>query len=117
MLLNEGTQRGKRDAITELFNLCIYHGNKIMAVRAGVVPVLLEFLRDPHGVLKDEVSDILALLSTHPEGAMAIGKADAVPVLVEVIKSGSPRMKENATAVLGEFCSSDRKYLLEAEKL
>ncbi|KAL4561504.1 hypothetical protein LXL04_033671 [Taraxacum kok-saghyz] len=111
LLLNEGTQRGKRDATTALINLCMYHGNKIRAVRAGVVPVLLEFLRDPHGVLKDEVSDILALLSTHPEGAMAIGKAEAVPVLVEAIKSGSPTMKENATAVLGELCSKDLKYV------
>ncbi|PWA49318.1 U-box domain-containing protein 12 [Artemisia annua] len=117
LLLSEGTQRGKKDAATALFNLCIYQGNKGRAVRAGVITTLMELLTEPQGVMKDEALAILAILSGHPEAKIAIGKADAVRVLVDFIASGSPRNKENAAAVLVHLCSGDQKYLVEAQEL
>ncbi|KAF5797127.1 putative U box domain, armadillo-like helical, Zinc finger, RING/FYVE/PHD-type [Helianthus annuus] len=117
LLLSEGTQRGKKDAATALFNLCIYQGNKGRAVRAGVITTLMELLTEPQGGMKDEALAILAILSSHPEGKVAIGKSDAVRVLVEFIGSGSPRNKENAAAVLVHLCSGDNKYLVEAQEL
>lgn len=116
-LLSEGTQRGKKDAATALFNLCIYQGNKGKAVRAGVVPTLMRLLTEPQGGMVDEALAILAILSGHPDGKTAIGAAEAVPVLVEVIGTGSPRNKENAAAVLVHLCSGDLKYLVEAQEL
>ncbi|XAR60568.1 Ubiquitin--protein ligase [Bertholletia excelsa] len=116
-LLSEGTQRGKKDAATALFNLCIYQGNKGKAVRAGVVPTLMQLLTEPHGGMVDEALAILAILSSHPEGRVAIGAANAVRVLVEVIGQGSPRNRENAAAVLVHLCSGDQKYLKEAQEL
>jgi len=65
----------------------------------------------------DEALAILAILSGHPDGKTAIGAAEAVPVLVEVIGTGSPRNKENAAAVLVHLCSGDLKYLVEAQEL
>ncbi|XAR59001.1 Ubiquitin--protein ligase [Bertholletia excelsa] len=117
MLLNEGTQRGKKDAATALFNLCIYQGNKGKAVRAGVVPILMQLLTEPQGGMVDAALAILAILSSHPDGKMAIGAAEALPVLVEVIGSGSPRNKENAAAVLVHLCSGDQQYIVEAQEL
>lgn len=99
-LLTVGSQRGKKDAATALFNLCIYQGNKGKAVRAGVVPMLMTLLTELAGGMVDESLAILAILASHPEGKAAIGAADAVPVLVEIIGSGSPRNRENAAAVL-----------------
>ncbi|KAJ9178273.1 hypothetical protein P3X46_010170 [Hevea brasiliensis] len=116
-LLSEGTQRGKKDAATALFNLCIYQGNKGKAVRAGVVPTLMRLLTERGGGMVDEALAILAILASHPEGKAAIGSAEAVSVLVEVIGNGSPRNRENAAAVLVHLCAGDQKYLAEAQEL
>jgi hypothetical protein len=48
----------------------------------------------------DEALTILTILSGHPEVKAAIGAASAVPVLVGVVRNGSPRNKENAAAVM-----------------
>ncbi|PPD88471.1 hypothetical protein GOBAR_DD14560 [Gossypium barbadense] len=116
-LLSEGTQRGKKDAATALFNLCVYQGNKGKAVRAGVVPTLMRLLTEPGGGMVDEALAILAILSSHPEGKSAIGAAEAVPVLVDVIGNGSPRNRENAAAVLVHLCAGDQQHLAEAQEL
>ncbi|CAF2283674.1 U-box domain-containing protein 12-like [Brassica napus] len=116
-LLSEGSHRGKKDAGTALFNLCIFQGNKGKAVRAGLVPVLMRLLTEPEGRMVDEALAILAILSSHPEGKVVVGAADAVPFMVDFIRSGSPRNKENAAAVLVQLCSWDPQHLIEAEKL
>ncbi|XP_020571672.1 protein spotted leaf 11-like [Phalaenopsis equestris] len=117
-LLNEGSQRGKKDAATALFNLCIFQGNKGRAVRAGVVPTLMLLLTEPAGLMVDEALAILAILSSHFECKAAIGALEAVPVLVEVIRSGSPRNKENAAAVLLHLCTGEmqQQHLAEAQE-
>ncbi|XP_021716169.1 U-box domain-containing protein 13-like [Chenopodium quinoa] len=117
MLLSEGTQRGKKDAATALFNLCIYQGNKGKAVRAGIVPTLMRLLTEPGAGMLDEALAILAILASHPEGKAAIGSADALPFLVDVIANGSPRNKENAAAVLVHLCSGDPNYLAAAQEI
>ncbi|XP_010503261.1 PREDICTED: U-box domain-containing protein 13-like [Camelina sativa] len=117
VLLNEGTQRGKKDAATALFNLCIYQGNKGKAIRAGVIPTLTRLLTEPGSGMVDEALAILAILSSHPEGKAIIGSSDAVPSLVAFIRTGTPRNKENAAAVLVHLCSGDPQHLVEAQKL
>ncbi|CAH8387083.1 unnamed protein product [Eruca vesicaria subsp. sativa] len=117
VLLKEGTQRGKKDAATALFNLCIYQGNKGKAIRAGVIPTLTRLLTEPGSGMVDEALAILAILSSHSEGKAIIGSSDAVPSLVEFIRTGSPRNRENAAAVLVHLCSSDPQHLVEAQKL
>ncbi|CAM8967371.1 unnamed protein product [Rhodiola kirilowii] len=117
VLLSEGTQRGKKDAATALFNLCIFQGNKGKAVRAGIVPPLMCLLTEPEGGMVDEALAILAILASHSEGKIAIGAANAVPVLVEVIGNGSPRNKENAAAILVHLSSGDPQHLADSQKL
>ncbi|KAJ0248330.1 U-box domain-containing protein 13 [Hirschfeldia incana] len=117
VLLNEGTQRGKKDAATALFNLCIYQGNKGKAIRAGVVPTLTRLLTELGSGMVDEALAILAILSSHSEGKAIIGSLDAVPSLVEFIRTGSPRNRENAAAVLVHLSSGDTQHLVEAQKL
>ncbi|CAH9077185.1 unnamed protein product [Cuscuta europaea] len=104
-LLCSGTPRGKKDAATAIFNLSIYQGNKVRAVRAGIVTPLMRLLKDPGGGMMDESLAILAILGSHQEGKVAIGQAEPVPVLVEVIRTGSPRNRENAAAVLWSLCT------------
>ncbi|VFQ63456.1 unnamed protein product [Cuscuta campestris] len=104
-LLCRGTPRGKKDAATAIFNLSIYQGNKVRAVRAGIVTPLMRLLKDPGGGMIDESLAILAILGSHQEGKVAIGQAEPVPVLVEVIRTGSPRNRENAAAILWALCT------------
>lgn len=116
-LLCQGTPRGKKDAATAIFNLAIYQGNKVRAVRAGIVVPLMRFLKDAGGGMVDEALAILAILASHQEGKLAIGQAEPFPVLVEVIKTGSPRNRENAAAVLWSLCTGDAQHLKIAREL
>ena len=59
----------------------------------------------------DEAMAILSILSSHPEGKAAIGAAEPVPVLVEMIGSGSPRNRENAAAVMLHLCSGEQQLV------
>ncbi|CAD5170114.1 unnamed protein product [Musa acuminata subsp. malaccensis] len=115
LLLSEGSQRGKKDAATALFNLCIYQGNKGKAVRAGVIHTLMGLLTDPEGAMMDEALAIMAILSSHPDGKAAIRAVEALPMLVKVIRSGSPRNKENAAAVLVHLCNGEQQQQHLAE--
>lgn len=110
-LLCEGTPRGKKDAATAIFNLSIYQGNKVRAVRAGIVPPLMRLLRDAGSGMVDEALAILAILASNPEGKSAIGQAEPLPILVEMIRAGSPRNRENAAAVLWSLCMGDMQHL------
>ncbi|KAJ7277586.1 hypothetical protein O6H91_10G018700 [Diphasiastrum complanatum] len=115
-LLRDGTVRGKKDAATALFNLCIFQGNKRRAVRAGAIPPLRQLLVDPSAGMVDEALAVIAILATHLEGRVAIGSTSPVPVLVDLIKSGSPRNKENAAAVLLALSTTDPAHLADARK-
>lgn len=116
MLISEGSQRGKKNPATALFNLCMYQGNKGKAVRVGLVPALMELLTEPGGGMVDVALAMLAILSSHVEGKLATGAAEAVPILVEVIRSGSPRNDEDAAAVLVYLCNGEQQrwHLAEA---
>ncbi|KAF3791676.1 U-box domain-containing protein 13 [Nymphaea thermarum] len=116
-LLQEGRPRGKKDAATALFNLCIYQGNKARAVRAGILAPLMELLVDPSSGMVDEALAILAVLASHHEGKIAIGKANAIPLLVDLIRSGLPRNKENAAAILLSLCKKDVEHLFTVQRL
>lgn len=116
-LLCEGTPRGKKDAATAIFNLSIYQGNKARAIKAGIVGPLMRLLKDAGGGMVDEALAILAILASHQEGKMAISQAEPIPVLVEVIRTGSPRNRENAAAVLWSLCSGDLEQLKFAKDL
>ncbi|KAJ1257486.1 hypothetical protein BS78_10G000500 [Paspalum vaginatum] len=106
-LLCEGSPRGKKDAATAIFNLCIYQGNKIRAVKAGIIIHLMRFLVDPTGGMIDEALTLLAILAANPEAKAVIAQSDPIPPLVEVIKTGSPRNRENAAAILWSLCCAD----------
>uniref|UniRef100_A0A7N0T6I4 RING-type E3 ubiquitin transferase n=1 Tax=Kalanchoe fedtschenkoi TaxID=63787 RepID=A0A7N0T6I4_KALFE len=116
-LLCHGTPRGKKDAATAIFNLSIYQGNKVRAVRAGIVAPLMRLLKDTAGGMVDEAVAILAILASHPEGKMAIAQAEPVPILVEFIRTGSVRNRENAAAILWSLCTGDIKLLINLKEL
>uniref|UniRef100_A0A2P2Q5U4 RING-type E3 ubiquitin transferase n=1 Tax=Rhizophora mucronata TaxID=61149 RepID=A0A2P2Q5U4_RHIMU len=110
-LLENGSPRGKKDAATALFNLCIYQGNKGRAVRAGIVKALLKMLTDLTNGMVDEALTILSVLASNQEAKVAIVKASTIPVLIDLLRTGQPRSKENAAAILLSLCKWDPQNL------
>lgn len=108
-LLGSGTLRGKKDAATALFNLSIFQENKARIVQAGAVKCLVELL-DPATGMVDKAVALLANLSTIGEGRLAIWREGGIPLLVEVVESGSQRGKENAASVLLQLCLHSPKH-------
>ncbi|CAA6664828.1 unnamed protein product [Spirodela intermedia] len=101
-LLRDGSARGRRDAATALFNLCIYSGNKPRAVHAGVLAPAVA---------------LLSVVVSHQEGKAAAARANVIPLLVEVLRAGQPQVKENAAAVLLTLCKKDAEGLGSLEGL
>ncbi|KAF3632736.1 U-box domain-containing protein 10 [Capsicum annuum] len=110
-LLQTGNTRGKKDAASALFNLCIYQGNKGRAVRAGIIPALLKMLTDSSSCMVDEALTILSVLASHQEAKAAIARASTIPVLIDLLRTGLPRSKENAAAILLSLCKRDSDNL------
>ncbi|KAG5236824.1 hypothetical protein OIU76_011628 [Salix suchowensis] len=110
-LLENGSTRGKKDAATALFNLCIYQGNKGRAVRAGIITALLTMLTDSRNCMVDEALTILSVLASNQEAKVAIVKASTIPVLIDLLRTGLPRNKENAAAILLSLCKRDPENL------
>ncbi|KAF9606706.1 hypothetical protein IFM89_027750 [Coptis chinensis] len=100
-LLESGTLRGKKDDATALFNLSIFH--------AGAVKHLIE-LMDPDIGMIDKCVALLANLSTIPEGRSAITREGGIPLLVEVLETGSQQGKENAASILLQLCFNSQKF-------
>ena len=104
------------DAATAIFNLSIYQGNKARVVKAGIVAQPIQFFKDAGGGMVDEALAIMAILASHHEGRVAIGQAKPIHILVEVIRTGSPRNRDHATAVLWSLCTGDPLQLKLAKE-
>ncbi|KAF7150264.1 hypothetical protein RHSIM_Rhsim02G0148300 [Rhododendron simsii] len=104
-LLRDGTPRGKKDAVTALFNLSTHIDNCAKMIKSGAVNTLVVAL-GVEGVA-EEAAGALALIVRQPMGAEAVGNEETVVVgLVGVMRCGTPRGKENAVAALLELCRS-----------
>jgi hypothetical protein len=104
-LLQDGTSRGKKDAVTALFNLSTHTENCVRMIEAGAVSALVEALGN-EGVA-EEAAGALALIVRQPFGAKAVVNQDeAVAGLIGMMRCGTPRGKENAVAALLELCRS-----------
>ncbi|MQL80999.1 hypothetical protein Taro_013461 [Colocasia esculenta] len=104
-LLREGSARGKKDAVTALFNLSTHAECCERMVQSGAVSALVGSLT-VEGVA-EEAAGALALLVRQRVASEAVGKEDkAVAGLVGLMRRGSPRGKENAVAALLEMCRS-----------
>ncbi|KAL0669332.1 hypothetical protein Bca4012_032036 [Brassica carinata] len=117
-LLENETPRGKKDAATALSNLCIYQGNKGRAVRAGIVPALVNMLSDSSSHrMVDKALTILSVLASNLDAKAAIVKANTLPALIGILQTGQARNRENATAILLSLCKRDNEKLVAIGRL
>ncbi|KAK4259538.1 hypothetical protein QN277_005860 [Acacia crassicarpa] len=104
-LLQEGTPRGKKDAVTALFNLSTHNENCARMIKAGAVTALVVALGN-EGVA-EEAAGSLALIVRQSIGAKAVVNEEAaVAGLIGMMRCGTPRGKENAVAALLELCKT-----------
>ncbi|XP_077213816.1 U-box domain-containing protein 1-like [Tasmannia lanceolata] len=104
-LLREGTTVGKRDAATALFNLAFYNANKVRIVVSGAIPLLANLLVDDKAGITDDALAVLALLCWCSEGLKEIRETRmVVPLLVDLMRFGSPKGKENSVTMLLRMC-------------
>ncbi|XP_022990647.1 U-box domain-containing protein 1-like [Cucurbita maxima] len=104
-LLKEGNSAGKRDAATALCNLALYKANKACIVGAGAVPLLIELLTDEKAGITDDALQALSLVLGCCEGLQEIRKSRVlVPLLVDLLRFGSPKGKECSITVLLGMC-------------
>ncbi|KAL5177408.1 U-box domain-containing protein 14 [Glycine soja] len=107
---------GKKDAATALIKLLCEGTPTARVVKAGIVAPLIQFLKDAGGGMVDEALAIMAILASHHEGRVAIGQAKPIHILVEVIRTGSPRNRENVVVVLWSLCTGDPLQLKLAKE-
>ncbi|CAI9087837.1 OLC1v1022017C1 [Oldenlandia corymbosa var. corymbosa] len=111
-MLREGTPRGKKDAVTALFNLSTHTDNCVRMIESGAVTALVGAL-GCEGVA-EEAAGALALIVRQPTGAAAVGNEEmAVAGLIGMMRCGTPRGKENAVAALLELCRSGGAAIVE----
>lgn len=104
-LLGEGTTAGKRDAATALFNLALLNVNRGKVILSGAVPLLIDLLTDDKAGITDDALAVLALLLGCAQGLEQIRRSrDLVPLLVDLLRFGSSKGKENAITLLLGLC-------------
>ncbi|CAA7397514.1 unnamed protein product [Spirodela intermedia] len=102
-LLREGSQRGKKDAVTALFNISTHCDCCERMIQSGATSALVAALAED--AVAEEAAGALALLMRQPAAAAAIGGEEAaVPGLAGLMGRGTPRAKEYAVAALLELC-------------
>ncbi|KHN36964.1 U-box domain-containing protein 4 [Glycine soja] len=97
-LLESGGFRAKKDASTALYSLCTVKENKIRAVKAGIMKVLVELMADFESNMVDKSAYVVSVLVAVPE------------VLVEIVEVGTQRQKEIVVVILLQVCEDSVTY-------
>ena len=105
-LAKNGSDRCKRNALVAIFGLLVHPGNHWRVLAAGVVPLLLDLLKDSER--EDLVTDSLAVLATLAEkvdGTVAILRRGALQLLVGILNTSTSRTgKEYCVSLLLALC-------------
>jgi U-box domain/Armadillo-like len=102
-LLKKGTPRGRKDVVMALFNLSTHPESWAEMLESGAAVALAHALSNES--VSEEAAGALALISKQPAIARAVaGVESTIPILIKIMKRGSPKGKENAVAALQEIC-------------
>ncbi|OMO78196.1 Armadillo [Corchorus capsularis] len=105
-LIKNGNDNCKRNALVAIFGLLSHPGNHWRALAAGVVPLLLNLLKDSER--EDLITDSVAVLATLAEkvdGTVAILRRGALQMLVGILSSSTSKTgKEYCVSLLLALC-------------
>ncbi|XP_073144986.1 U-box domain-containing protein 40-like [Henckelia pumila] len=90
----------QKNAAATLVNLSIEKRNKIKIVRAGIVPLLIELLRNGSDESREHAAGAIFSLSIENENRTTIGVLGALQPLMHAIRSGSQRCRLDSASAL-----------------
>lgn len=107
-LIENGTDRGKKNSLVAIFGLLMHPENHWRVIAAGAVPLLVNLLTSCDR--EDLVTDSLAILATLAEksvGTIAILCYGALDSIVKVLNSSTSRLgKEYCVSLLLALCTN-----------
>ncbi|KAL4362401.1 hypothetical protein GQ457_04G014060 [Hibiscus cannabinus] len=88
------------NAIASLVNLSLEKSNKVVIVRSGFVPLLIDALRAGSSEAQEHAAGALFSLSLEDENKMAIGVLGALQPLLHALRSDSERTRHDSALAL-----------------
>ncbi|KAK4437164.1 U-box domain-containing protein 38 [Sesamum alatum] len=99
-LLNSRYAAIQTNATAALVNLSLEKANKIKIVRAGVVPLLIDILKNGFEESREHAAGALFSLALEDENKTAIGVLGALQPLLHVLRTGTRRSRHDAALAL-----------------
>lgn len=84
--------------------------NKIRAIEAGIVRILLDLMADMESGMVDKAAYVMHMVAGTTEGRKMAVEEGGIPVLVELLEVGTQRQKEIAAATLLLICEESSVY-------
>ncbi|CAN1320973.1 U-box domain-containing protein 19 [Linum perenne] len=101
-MVKDANCRGQKNALAAIYGLLMHTGNHSRVLASGAVPLLLNVASSSD--IDDLVTDslaVLAALAEKPEGAKAIIRCGALPQVVQILATTTPReAKEHCICLL-----------------
>lgn len=99
-LIHQGIPKCTKDALKTLFLLALYPPNRPKLVSAGVVPVIFSLLMNSGMGIVEDATAVIAQVAGCGESEKAFEKIHGIEVLVSLLDTGTPRVRENAASAL-----------------
>ncbi|KAM7265108.1 hypothetical protein ACFE04_002791 [Oxalis oulophora] len=113
-LLRDGNGRGKKEAATALYTVCLFPNNRRKAVECGVVPILVA-IADNFGMAR--AVEVLGVLVKCKEGREEMKRSNrCVEVLVKIVKEGSERGVQYALFTLNYLCCCSEEICMQVKR-
>ncbi|XP_057464877.1 U-box domain-containing protein 38-like [Actinidia eriantha] len=106
--LRSESDRTRHDAAMALYHLSLVQSNRVKLVKLGAVSTLLSLLRG--GELAGRVMLVLCNLAACAEGRSALLDANAVEILVGMMRRGSESTRENCVAALDSLSHGSLRF-------
>ncbi|XP_044477430.1 U-box domain-containing protein 38-like [Mangifera indica] len=88
------------NAIASLVNLSLGKPNKVLIVRSGIVPLLIDVLKSGSDESQEHAAGALFSLALDDENKMAIGVLGALQPLMHTLRAGSERTRHDSALAL-----------------
>jgi hypothetical protein len=113
-LLRDGNGRGKKEAATALYTVCLFPNNRKKAVECGAVPILVAIAEN---CSMARAVEVLAVLVKCKEGREVMKRDnECVEVLVKTVMEGSERGVQYALYTLNCLCCCSEDICLQVKR-
>ncbi|CAN8269717.1 unnamed protein product [Cochlearia groenlandica] len=120
MLRSDSPESHHEAALLALLNLAVKdEKNKVSIVEAGVLEPIFNFLQSNSPKLQEYASASLLTLSASANNKPVIGADGVIPLLVKVVKHGSPQARSDAVMALSNLStfSNNLSMILDTKPL